>query len=254
MKTAFFPTLAIAAFIALSLAPGVGAQTGRAEAPRRVPAAGKGPRELRKDFVDATEAYKKSLEDMLALYNREFRKRAEELVERRGLYEQGYISRLELEQSERFLAEAEGKLRETESKIAEADMAIAEAVAHEGLRGLPALGVGEYKENGAYIRYNGAVSWSLQGVQKIQRFFTERFGRMLPISALGQTSVHDRMRLDHRDAMDVALHPDSPEGRALMVYLRRAGIPFIAFRNKVSGSATGAHIHIGGPSPRIASQ
>jgi hypothetical protein len=45
--------------------------------------------------------------------------------------------------------------------------------------------------------------------------------------------------------MDVAVHPDNCEGRALMEYLRRAGIPFLAFRNKVAGSATGAHIHIG---------
>jgi hypothetical protein len=31
--------------------------------------------------------------------------------------------------------------------------------------------------------------------------------------------------------------------------LRRAGIPFIAFRSAVAGAATGAHIHIGQPSP-----
>jgi len=50
--------------------------------------------------------------------------------------------------------------------------------------------------------------------------------------------------------MDVALHPDSDEGRSLMAYLRRAGIPFIAFRSAMPGSATGAHIHIGLPSIR----
>ena len=48
------------------------------------------------------------------------------------------------------------------------------------------------------------------------------------MSAYGQTALHDRMGLDHRDALDVAVHPDSPEGRALMEYLREAGIPFIA--------------------------
>ena len=35
---------------------------------------------------------------------------------------------------------------------------------------------------------------------------------------------------DHRNALDVAVHPDSPEGRALMDYLRAHGIPFLAFR------------------------
>ena len=48
----------------------------------------------------------------------------------------------------------------------------------------------------------------------------------------------------------MALHPDSNEGRALLLYLRQAGIPFIAVRNAVSGAATGAHIHIGHPSVR----
>jgi hypothetical protein len=51
--------------------------------------------------------------------------------------------------------------------------------------------------------------------------------------------------------MDVAVSPDSEEGRSLMAYLRTAGIPFIAFRNKLRGWATGAHIHIGRPSLRI---
>jgi hypothetical protein len=72
------------------------------------------------------------------------------------------------------------------------------------------------------------------------------------VSALGQTATHDRMRFDHRDAIDVALHPDSPEGKALIDHLRRSGIPFIAFRNAAAGASTGAHIHIGRPSHRIA--
>jgi hypothetical protein len=58
------------------------------------------------------------------------------------------------------------------------------------------------------------------------------------------------LRFDHRDAIDVALHPDSLEGRTLLGYLRHAGIPFMAFRNAVPGAATGAHIHIGRASPR----
>jgi hypothetical protein len=57
--------------------------------------------------------------------------------------------------------------------------------------------------------------------------------------------------LDHREAVDVALRPDSAEGRVLMAYLRRNGIPFIAFRGKLSSLSTGAHIHIGRRSPRL---
>jgi hypothetical protein len=36
-----------------------------------------------------------------------------------------------------------------------------------------------------------------------------------------------------------------------MFYLRKSGIPFIAFRSAVANMSTGAHIHIGRPSPRI---
>jgi hypothetical protein len=33
--------------------------------------------------------------------------------------------------------------------------------------------------------------------------------------------------------------------------LRQAGIPFIAFRGQITSMSTGAHIHIGHPSPRL---
>jgi hypothetical protein len=54
--------------------------------------------------------------------------------------------------------------------------------------------------------------------------------------------------------MDVGLHPDSAEGRALIEFLRTEAIPFLAFRSAVPGVATGPHIHIGNRSPRITSR
>jgi hypothetical protein len=53
--------------------------------------------------------------------------------------------------------------------------------------------------------------------------------------------------------MDVALHPDSPEGKSLIAHLRKAGIPFMAFRGAIAGTSTGPHIHIGRPSGRLTS-
>jgi hypothetical protein len=88
-------------------------------------------------------------------------------------------------------------------------------------------------------------------VSTLHAFFAEQFGRPLPVSALGQTPVHDRLGFDHRNALDIAVHPDSEEGRSLLVYLRRERIPFLAFRGPVPGASTGAHIHIGTASPRI---
>jgi hypothetical protein len=62
--------------------------------------------------------------------------------------------------------------------------------------------------------------------------------------------LHNRWGLDHRNAMDVGISPDSVEGQALMEFLRANGIPFAAFRVAIPGSATGPHIHIGLPSHR----
>lgn len=53
----------------------------------------------------------------------------------------------------------------------------------------------------------------------LQRSFSTRFGRALPVSAGGQTIAHDGLGLDHH-AIDVAIHPDSAEGRMLIEYLR----------------------------------
>lgn len=207
---------------------------------------------LNDDIVKTMTAYKASLEELLKVYEQEFNKKLREVPERRSLYEKGYISRLELEQSQRELAAAGAKMREVERKIAEAKTAIAEAAGLKELLRLPPLAAGQYMEAGVFIRYNGKANWSLAGAGKIEKFFSDKFGHMLPISALGQTPFHERMRFDHHEAMDVALQPDSSEGRTLMAYLRTAGISFMAFRNSVPGSATGAHIHIGRPSIRTA--
>ena len=85
----------------------------------------------------------------------------------------------------------------------------------------------------------------------MEKYFSQAFGHRLPITAMGQSDTHNRLGFDHHDAMDVGLNPDSREGRALTDYLRKAGIPFIAFRGAVSGTSTGPHIHIGRPSGRL---
>lgn len=87
-------------------------------------------------------------------------------------------------------------------------------------------------------------------VSDIKSFFISKFGRSLPVSAFGQTHLHSRLGFDHRNGVDVALNPDSLEGRALLGKLRGFGVPFIAFRKPIPGIATGAHIHVGRPSPR----
>ena len=92
--------------------------------------------------------------------------------------------------------------------------------------------------------------WSLAEASKVKEFFVSRFNRPLPLSAFGQSDLHTRWGLDHRNGMDVGLHPDSEEGRALIGFLRAESIPFLVFRGPIPGVATGPHIHIGNRSSR----
>lgn len=94
-------------------------------------------------------------------------------------------------------------------------------------------------------------SWSLSDSAKVENFFMAKFSRPLPLTAFGQSDLHTRWGLDHRQGVDVGLHPDSPEGRVLINFLRTEKIPFLTFRSAIPGVATGPHIHIGKGSHRL---
>lgn len=96
----------------------------------------------------------------------------------------------------------------------------------------------------------GAGKWRLADAAKVKEFFFAKFNRPLPLSAFGQSDLHTRWGLDHRNGMDVGLHPDSAEGRTLIGFLRAESIPFLVFRGPIPGVATGPHIHIGNRSSR----
>jgi hypothetical protein len=100
----------------------------------------------------------------------------------------------------------------------------------------------------------GSGRWKISDSIRVEDFFMSRFKRPLPLTAFGQSELHNRWGLDHRNSMDVGLHPDSVEGKALIKFLLSEQIPFLAFRTSVPGVATGPHIHVGNGSHRIARQ
>jgi hypothetical protein len=207
------------------------------------------------DLVSAANQYKTSLEALIPVYEGEQKKATEVFEKRKELFAQGIISKRELEASEQAVKEAQALLNQARKQITESDQLIAEAKNEkETLRSkvvLPSRSAsGNYSATSTVMRYGGSAGWSLTQASKVQSFFASKFGRTLPVSAYGQSNTHNRMGYDHRNSMDVALHPDSAEGKALMAYLRSSGIPFIAFRSAVPGSSTGAHIHVGYPSRR----
>jgi hypothetical protein len=189
------------------------------------------------------------------------------LVEKqKSLFALGAISKRDLEVGEQSLNAAQARTNEARQQLAEADQLIAEANAAESLVRQPPASSNHVRAprqllnresrplepsyRTALIRYAGTGSWALSDFSKVDTFFRAQFSKPLVVSAFGQSATHNRLGFDHRAAIDVAVHPDSHEGQALTEYLRHQGIPFIAIRGAIPGSATGAHIHIGPPSKR----
>jgi hypothetical protein len=228
------------------------AQTRKAQSRKPKPQPANPVAESKADVVKAAKEHRANLEKELALLEAQFQAATQEVESRRAMFAQGLIARSELEPSERLLEVARARRDARKTEIGETDNLIAEATAAEQLAKLKPIPMGGYLTTAALIRYIGPTRWILSDIGKVQNFFTERFGHPLPVSAFGQTPVHDRLGFDHHESVDVAAHPDSAEGQALIAYLRSAGISFIAFRQAVPGSATGAHIHIGQPSRRLA--
>jgi hypothetical protein len=167
----------------------------------------------------------------------------------RQLYSEGLIARIELEKAEAELTAAKARVEEEEEEThLAAELKKAEETAKVKSFVKPTL---MPLSKTATVLRSTAGSWSIAGLSAVQQFFSSTFGKPLPTSTIGQSATHNRMGWNHRNAVDVGLHPDSAEGRALIAYLQSQGIPFLAFRGAVPGVSTGPHIHIGSPSHRL---
>ena len=205
------------------------------------------------DLVSATNKYKESVAALIPFYENALKTASDTVEKRKELYASGIISKRDLEAGEQAVKTAQAQLDQAHKQITESDQLIVEAKAEaESAMRKPALpSKGAYTAKSAILRFNGSAGWTIAQASNVQSFFASRFGRQLPVSAYGQSATHNRMGFNHRNSVDVAVHPDSAEGKALIDYLRSNGIPFLAFRSAVAGAATGAHIHIGYPSHRI---
>jgi hypothetical protein len=205
----------------------------------------------RANLLSASSDYRASLEKLLELQRQDESRAAEMVGKRKELVVLGVISKRELEEGERALAGAQSRIAESMRKMAEVDHLVAEVNAAEELAKMSAERPGMYRSAGLLVRYVGASRWTLSDIAKVDAFFRLKFGRPLPVSAVGQSETHNQLGFDHREAVDVAVRPDSSEGQALIGYLTRQGLSFTVIRGAIPGSATGAHIHIGPPSKRI---
>ena len=171
----------------------------------------------------------------------------------RQLHSEGLIARIELEKAEQELVAAKARVAE-EARLAEQTRVAAElkkkAEEAAKVKSFVKPTLMPLSKTATVMR-STAGSWSIASLTAVQQFFSNTFGKPLPTSTIGQSATHNRMGWNHRNAVDVGVHPDSTEGRALMAYLQSQGIPFLAFRGAIPGVSTGPHIHIGSPSNRL---
>jgi hypothetical protein len=209
---------------------------------------------LRKQYVETTKEYKASLERLLALYKAAVRKAEDRHDKSKDLFKEGLISKKQLEESEQAITAEELKVSGVQQQMKDAETVIAQTLLEiEGEKQIARLRLrpkGGLIQTASFIRYTGTGAWALTQAGKLELFFQQSFKRPLPIAVFGQGAIHNRWRLDHRNALDVSLSPDGAEGQALIDFMRRNGVPFSAFRGAIPGVATGPHIHIGLPSHR----
>jgi hypothetical protein len=201
--------------------------------------------------LETIRAHHRALEEAVPRYERDVQAAMKSVDRRAELYARGLIPREELTAAAREAAEARARLDEARGQLARATAFLAEMDAERQVARLPPLRPGQLDARDGFLRYAGTRRFTPGDMGMLERHFSERIGRPLPVSAAGQTDLHTRLGLDHRDAVDLAVHPDSVEGRLVIAWLRAEGISFLAFRGARAGMATGAHIHVGPPSARI---
>jgi hypothetical protein len=187
-------------------------------------------------------------DEMIAVTKRRLERSQKQADQQQKLVEEGVISRAEMTTSlddvDRARTEYNLALSRANLMREIASMAKVEADAARQMENSPT-----HVSNVAE-RFDGSGVFSPGDFQTIEAAFQKRFFKPLPVSAFGETAVHQALGFDHRGRVDVALNPDQPEGRWLRSYLQKKDIPYFAFRAAVAHKATGAHIHIGPQSTR----
>lgn len=188
-------------------------------------------------------------DEMIAAAERRLDRREKAFDEAKKLVDSGVapetslatsMDELTMAKKEYDLAESRAALIRQVAEMARAEEALETRMAHQPSE------AHEIAE-----RYDGDGALPSGAFEKIDTAFEHRFGKPLPVSAMGETAVHRALGFDHRGRVDVALYPDTPEGVWLRDYLKERHIPYFAFRQAVPGKATGAHIHIGPMSTRL---
>jgi len=182
-------------------------------------------------------------DEMMAAAQRRLDRRQQALERAKKLVDAGAATRASLDSLNEEIARArqENDLAADRARLVHELTVMAEAEKSLEIRLATAPhSVGEIGE-----RHDGNGVFTPVIFARVESAFEAHFGKPLPVSAMGETAVHRALGFDHRGRVDVAIHPDQPEGVWLRQYLDENHIPYFAFRQAVPGKATGAHIHLG---------
>ncbi len=195
---------------------------------------------------DLTEPLNK---EMLESAHRLFDLQQQRVNDARKLVDQGVLPRMaltpvieELDRRRKTMDLAEDRVRFWNQLL---EMARAEQDRQAELQAGQLAALAQSEENPSY----GILSPGRE--RQLDREFQALFARPLPVSAHGDTVFHRSLGFNHTGRIDVALNPQSAEGRWLRGWLDRMGVPYLAFTRAIPGQATAPHIHIGPPSLRL---
>jgi hypothetical protein len=192
-------------------------------------------------------------DQMIYVAQRMVIRRQKALFDMQELVAAGVISRAEAEASGMNLQHAQEELEWAQTRAAlVAQVAESVRLAKE-IASLESQAESHPEWAGkVYTKYEGSGVFTSTDRRMLEVAYMAQFAKPLPISADGETALHRSFGFDHRGRVDVAVTPDQAEGRWLMKYLESKHIPYFAFRAAVPHQATGAHIHVGPGSTKLA--
>jgi hypothetical protein len=206
-----------------------------------------------KKSLYSTDLLPEQADQMIAVAQRMVFRRQRALLDMEQLVAAGVISRSEADASGVNLEHAKEELEWAQTR-ANLVQQVAESVRLEkAIASLESQAESHPEWAGkVYTKYDGSGVFTPADLKSLEVAYMSRFARPLPISAEGETALHRSLGFDHRGRVDVAVTPDQPEGLWLRQYLESKRIPYFAFRAAVPHQATGAHIHVGPGSTRLA--
>jgi hypothetical protein len=206
-----------------------------------------------KKSLYSTDMLPEQADQMIMVAQRMVFRRERALLDMQQLVSAGVISRSEAEASGVNLDRAKQELDWAQTRATLVQQ-MAESVRLEKAIASMETQAESHPEwiGNVYTKYDGSGIFTPAELKTLEVDYLNRFAKPLPISAEGETAVHRSLGFDHRGRVDVAVTPDQPEGLWLMHYLESKRIPYFAFRAAVPHQATGAHIHVGPGSTRLA--